>query len=373
MMMILKRRVVVKIGSSSLTTPQGELSKEKITEHVKALAKLREYGHEVVLISSGAVAAGFGALGYPTRPVTISGRQSAAAVGQGLLMQAYAEEFRAFDIVVGQLLVTRDDFADKKRYSNIYQTLSELLSRGAIPIINENDCVSIDELTFGDNDMLSSLVAGIIHADFLVILTDINGIYDGDPRKNEQAKKYHFLPRITKQLEQQASGAGSKVGTGGMRSKIEAAKTALSLGVNLFIGRGEGENKLVDILLGKGDGTYIGYPNQTSITNKKQWISLHSVVSGQVMIDKGAEEAILEHGKSLLPAGIIQVDGDFLAGEVVEIINQKEEVVGKGEVYYSSTELNMIKGLKSEEAKSMTNRTETVAIHRDGLIILKGE
>ncbi|HSH25576.1 MAG TPA: glutamate 5-kinase [Massilibacterium sp.] len=372
-MMIIRRRIVVKIGSSSLTTSNGELSREKISEHVKALAKLREYGHEVVLISSGAVAAGFGSLGYPIRPVTVAGRQSSAAVGQGLLMQAYAEEFDSFDIVVGQLLVTRDDFADKERYSNIYQTLSELLSRGAIPIINENDCVSIDELTFGDNDMLSSLISGLIHADFLIILTDINGIYDSDPRKNPQAKKYHFLPRITEQLEKQASGSGSKVGTGGMQSKIEAAKTALSLGVNLFIGCGEGENKLVDILLGKGDGTYLGYPNQTSLTNKKQWISLHSVVSGQVMIDKGAEEAILKSGKSLLPAGITKVNGDFLAGEVVEIINQNGKIIGKGEVHYSSAELEMIKGLQSEEAKSMTNRTETVAIHRDYLILLEGE
>lgn len=369
-----KQRIVVKIGSSSLTNENGGLSRTKLKEHVEAIAKLKELGHEVILISSGAVAAGFTSLGYPTRPVSISGKQAAAAVGQGLLMQGYAEECKKHNIVTAQLLLTRHSFGDKEQYQNAYAALSELLKRNVLPIINENDSVAIEELTFGDNDMLSSLVGGLIHADFLMMLTDINGIYDKNPRKHPDAKKYNFLPDITDELVNAASGAGSSVGTGGMRSKVEAARTALSLGIHVFIGVGSGAYKLVDILAGKGDGTYIGNAGGPGLKNSKQWIALHSPVSGRIMIDQGAVLAMLEKGKSLLPAGISNIYGEFKIGEVVEVLNVKGEVIGKGQVNYSSEELNQIRGLSSYEAKQKAgSKRSNVVIHRDNWVSQKRE
>ncbi|RXI99598.1 glutamate 5-kinase [Anaerobacillus alkaliphilus] len=355
-----KQRIVVKIGSSSLTNNKGGLCREKLIEHANALARLKQLGHEVILISSGAVAAGFTKLGYPSRPVTIAGKQAAAAVGQGLLMQGYEEAFSQHSIVVAQLLLTRNDFLSQEQYSNAYAVLTELLARGVIPIINENDSTSVEELTFGDNDMLSALVSGLIHADFLAILTDINGLYDEDPRKNPGAKKYHYLPTITDELLTQAKATGSKVGTGGMRSKIEAAKTAGSLGVQVFIGTGQGQEKLTDILLGKGDGTYIGTTKKL-VRNKKQWIAYHSMTNGRIFVDDGAAQAIVAKGKSLLPVGIQEISGNFQKGDVVEVATARGKIIGKGQINYSAEELRSIKGKNSSE-----ERTAFVeAIHRD--------
>lgn len=368
-----KQRIVVKIGSSSLTNSQGGLSKEKISEHVSALSKLKKEGNEVILISSGAVAAGFTVLGYQTRPITIAGKQAAAAVGQGLLMQSYFEEFQKEGIVSAQLLLTRNDFSRQEQYSNAYSTLSELLKRGVIPIINENDSVAVDELTFGDNDMLSALVSGMIHADVLIILTDINGLYDGNPRKDLNAKKYNFLPEITDELLAVAGDTGSKVGTGGMRSKLEAAKTAISVGVKIFIGKGEGADKLLDIISGKGDGTYIGYTVNSSLKSKKQWIGIHSNVAGQIEIDLGAERAVVHQGKSLLPAGVKTVNGSFKQGDVVEVLNEKGELIGKGQINYTAHELLQIKGLSSKETKIQNRHNRPEVIHRNDWVTFSKE
>src|SRR3954471_5758152 len=221
-----KKRIIVKIGSSSLTNSKGEIDQEKFIDHIEAVATLREQGHEVLLVSSGAVAAGFSRLGYPSRPVTLKGRQAAAAVGQSLLIQSYNDQFGKFHIVPAQILLTRNDFSKKDRYRNAFSTISELLERGILPIINENDTVSVAELTFGDNDMLSALVSGLIHADQLIILTDINGLYDSNPNTTPDAKRYHHISDVTDDLLQKAGGSGSSVGTGGMKSKLLAAKTA---------------------------------------------------------------------------------------------------------------------------------------------------
>lgn len=334
-----KQTIVVKIGSSSLTNDQGEIDEVKLSSHVNAIAALKKANHTVILVSSGAVAAGFKQLGYPNRPVTVKGRQAAAAVGQGLLIQAYNEKFQDHQLTVAQILLTRGDFSDRERYRNAFQTMMELLDQNIIPIINENDTVSIDELTFGDNDMLSALVSGFIHADRLIILTDIDGIYTDNPTKNPKAKKYHFLEDITDDILDQATSEGSKVGTGGMRSKLEAAKTALSLGVSVFIGtEAGGDQSLIHILQGKGNGTYIQKRHRQSLNTNRQWIALHSKPVAKIFVDEGAEEALLYHGRSLLPAGIIHIEGKFNKGDVVEV-HGKKGIIGKGEVTYSSTEV----------------------------------
>ncbi|MBN8201048.1 glutamate 5-kinase [Bacillus sp. NTK034] len=360
-----RERIVVKIGSSSLTNMNGGLCIEKLEEHAAALSLLKEKGHEVILISSGAVAAGFADLGYPSRPVTIAGKQAAAAVGQGLLMQGYTEEFKKHGIVAAQLLLTRQNFLHKEQYQNAHATLSELLKRNVLPIINENDSVSIEELAFGDNDMLSALVSGLIQAQRLIILTDVNGIYDSNPRTNPDAKKFNYIPEISDDLMNAAAGSGSKVGTGGMVTKLAAARTALALGVQVFIGVGNGTEKLIEILEGKGDGTYIGTSSQPSVKTSKQWLALHSVPNGKIEVDHGAAQAILTQGKSLLPAGVTTITGHFHVHDVVEVIGPKGDLIGKGQVNFSSEELLAIKGLSSSEAMQIAGSDRRVVIHRD--------
>ncbi|MFA1711224.1 glutamate 5-kinase [Peribacillus frigoritolerans] len=355
-----KKRIVVKIGSSSLTNTQGEIDQNKFSDHIQAVAALRKAGHEVVLVSSGAVATGFRKLGYPTRPVTLKGKQAAAAVGQSLLIQSYMEQLGNFGIVPAQILLTRKDFSKKDRYKNAYATLMELLERGILPIINENDTVSVEELTFGDNDMLSALVSGLVHATNLIILTDINGLYDSNPQTNPGAKRFDELSEVTADLLQMAEGAGSNVGTGGMKSKLIAAQTALSLGVKVFIGSGLGSDKLLTILEGHGDGTYIGNEDMTMVTKNKQWISLHSQVSGKIFVDEGAERALVSNGSSLLPAGIYEIKGAFNRGDVVEVFGVNG-LLGRGEVLYSDEELKQAMGKRTSELVI----TSIEVIHRD--------
>lgn len=368
-----KQLIVVKIGSSSLTMESGVISEQKMRDHVEALAYLKKQGHDVILISSGAVAAGFGSLGYSRRPKKSASKQAAAAVGQGLLMQNYILLFKEYNIVPAQILITREDFYSRERFHNLFAAMTELLQKGVIPIINENDSVSIEELTFGDNDMLSSLVSGFLHANALIILTDVNGLYDGNPKVSKGAKKYHFIPEVTDELLGLAGESGSSVGTGGMRSKLQAAKKALSLGVSVFVGTGHGKEKLADILAGKGDGTYIGGPFHTQMQMKKQWIAFHSHVSGTIEIDEGAERAIVQNGKSLLPVGVTKVSGDFNAMDVVVVHNVKGQIVGKGQIYYSSEDLQKVKGLPSEQAKGYSVNKRPEVIHRDNWVTMTRE
>ncbi|WP_227935052.1 glutamate 5-kinase [Alkalihalobacillus deserti] len=360
-----RQRLVVKIGSSSLTTNQGALSMDKVTRFVQAIAKLKQDGHEVIVISSGAVAAGFKAIGYPSRPVTIAGKQAAAAVGQAMLMQAYIEQFSIYNLTPAQLLLTRQDFSDETRYGNAYSTLTELLKRNAIPIINENDSTSIEELTFGDNDMLSALVSGLIHANTLCIMTDVNGLYDANPQTNPLAKKINYLPYITEDLLALAGDSNSKVGTGGMKSKVSAAQTALTLGVNVFIGKGDQPETFIDILSGKGDGTYIGSFQYEAVMQKtKQWIALHSTSSARLTIDEGAEHALLYRGKSLLPVGIVKIDGEFTAGNVIEVRNRKGSIIGKGKTNITVQELKKLQEQLQENDKTQKYK-QPVVIHRN--------
>lgn len=364
-----KQRIVVKIGSSSLTDHQGEIDAEKLLDHVQAISTLHQDGHEVILVSSGAVAAGFRRLGYSSRPVTIKGKQAAAAVGQSLLIQSYIKMFDVFKIIPAQILLTRHDFSNRETYQNAFATITELLERRIIPIINENDTVAIDELTFGDNDMLSALVSGFVHSDQLIILTDINGLYNSNPHTNPEAQKYDFLSTINEEMLLAADSKGSKFGTGGMKSKLEAAKTAISLGVPVFIGTGNGKDKLLNILEGNGDGTYIANEKIGSITTSKQWIAIHSQVVGKIYIDQGAEEAILYKGRSLLPAGIFKVQGRFEKGDVVEVYGI-EGLLGKGKVTYSSETLKKEINKRSSDHVKENIEPAIEVIHRDNWVKL---
>jgi glutamate 5-kinase len=354
-----RKRIVVKIGSSSLTNKSGGLSIPKLSAYVEDIINLKKIGHDVVLVSSGAVAAGFKVLGYPTRPVTIDGKQAAAAVGQGLLIEAYNKLLQEHGHVAAQILLTRSDFSEQERYRNAYNTLSVLIKRGAIPIINENDSISIDELTFGDNDMLSALVAGLIHADMLIILTDTNGLYSTNPLTDPMAKKFDYITEITPELEAIAGESGSKVGTGGMKSKLEAAKIALSVGIEVFIGKRTDQHILSQVIAYQGDGTYFS-PSSNTLQTKKQWIAFHSGTKGRILVDDGAKDALLNKHKSLLIPGVEQVEGNFQPGDVVEVIDMQCQPIGRGKANYFASELKEL----IREKKNLKNNSKEV-IHRD--------
>jgi glutamate 5-kinase len=356
-----KMRLVVKVGSSSLAATEGGVDRNKMTLLVSAVSALREAGHQVVLVSSGAVASGYQSLGYQQRPRTLAAKQAAAAIGQSLLMQTYTQMFAAHRFSVAQILLTRSDFSHRERYQHAFQTLSLLLDKNILPIINENDTVSVAELTFGDNDMLGALVAGLVHADLYLILTDTDGLYDKDPRCNPDAKRISWLSEVTEEVEALAGGA-SQLGTGGMRSKLIAARTAQGLGIPSFIGKLNQPSDLLEVLHGGGNGTYVSYspeaPAASGLPTRKQWIALHSPIRGSITIDSGAAEAVLKKRSSLLLAGVRDVAGDFEQNEVIEVYCDGS-LIGRGVSRFAAEEL-----LDYLSPAGSPRRSGTV-IHRD--------
>jgi glutamate 5-kinase len=360
----MQQRIVVKIGSSSLTSDEGGLHRAKIEYFAAELASLLQHGEQVLLVTSGAVAAGFRRIGYKARPKLLHEKQAAASVGQALLMQAYQEAFARHDRQVAQILLTRFDFSSRKRGHNAQSTIDELLTRGVVPIINENDTVSIDELKFGDNDTLSALVANLVKAQRLVILTDTDGLYTDNPKNNPEATRIDRVDAITDELLRIAGGAGSAVGTGGMRSKLEAARIAMRGGVPAFVGRALEPGDLLLAVNGNGKGTYFE-TTAVGLSMKKQWVGFHSLPQGKIFVDRGAETALLSGGKSLLPVGIRDLEGDFHPGDVVEVLNVDRQPIGRGVVNYASWQLKAVAGLSTDEVQRRIEVPRIEVIHRD--------
>ncbi|WP_248925489.1 glutamate 5-kinase [Paenibacillus hamazuiensis] len=366
----MKQRIVVKIGSSSLTSDEGGLNKEKIVFFAGELARAHADGFEVLLVTSGAVAAGFRQIGYASRPKILHEKQASAAVGQALLMQAYHEAFSAHGVGVAQILLTRYDFSNRKRIHNAMMTIDELMRRGIIPIINENDTVSVDELKFSENDTLSALVANLVKASRLAILTDIDGLYTADPRKNPEARRIDRVETIGDELYRIAGGSGSSVGTGGMLSKLEAARIAMRGGVPVFIGQVLEPGDLRIALDGIGKGTYFE-TTAHALPVKKQWLGFHSLPQGRIAVDGGAEAALVSGGKSLLPAGVKEVSGDFHPGDVVEVVGPGGHTLGRGVVNYAAWQLQAVAGLSTEEVQRRIEVPRIEVIHRDEWITLQ--
>lgn len=360
----MSQRIVVKIGSSSLTSEEGGLNREQVRFFANELGALHEAGHQVLLVTSGAQAAGFRTLGYPAKPKIIHEKQASAAVGQALLMQAYHEAFATRGITVAQILLTRPDFSNRGRAQNAQRTIEELLKQRAIPVINENDTVAVDEIKFGDNDSLSALVANLAKADGLYILTDMDGVYSADPRKDPNAVRFDRIEVLTEELYRVAGGAGTAVGTGGMRSKIEAARIAMQGGVPLFVGRVVEPGDLPRAVAGEGKGTYFASSHH-SLSSKKQWVSFLSVPQGRIVVDNGAENALLNNGRSLLPAGILTATGDFHPGDVVEVANADGRLLGRGVTHYAAWQVTAVAGLSSEEVLRRIEVPRVEVIHRD--------
>ena len=361
-------RIVVKVGTSTLTYPTGKLNLFQVERLVREIADLKHSGLEIVLVTSGAIGAGMGRMGLAQRPKTMPEKQALAAIGQGILMHMYEKLFAEYGEVVAQILLTKDDITHRERYLNARNTLMTLLKMGAVPIINENDTVVVEEIKFGENDTLSALVAGLVDADLLILLSDIDGLYTDDPRKNPSAQLIQVVEEITPQIESLAGDPGSAMGSGGMHTKIRAAKIVCAMGIPMMVANGAAENILRDIAAGENRGTLF-IPRNHRINAKKGWIAYASKTSGEIWLDEGAQNAILEKGKSLLPSGITRVEGNFRRGDVVRVMGSTGEIA-RGIVNYCSEDIEKIKGCQSKAIINILGyKEDDEVIHRDNLTL----
>ncbi len=363
--------LVVKIGTSSLTrTDTGQLALSTIASLVEVLCQLQR-DYRVILVTSGAVGIGCGRLGLTERPQQIALKQAIAAVGQGRLIRIYDDFFTSLDQPIAQILLTRGDLTERNRYLNIFQTFRELLSLGVIPVVNENDTVAVEELKFGDNDTLSALVAGLVQADWLFLLTDVDGLYSADPRLNPEARPISLVDDMEDltRLGIQATGRGSQWGTGGMATKISAAQIATESGVRTVITHGRHPERLIKILKGEALGTQFA-PKPRPFNARQRWIAHGLLPAGKIYLDEGAVIAVRDRGKSLLAAGITKIEGDFSSQEAIQVCDTQGVELARGLVNYSSLELQKIRGLKSEQIPDVLGyeSPETV-VHRDNLVL----
>jgi len=364
------KRIVVKIGSGVLTSEDNGINPFFLSGLAADIAELRAKGIDVVVVSSGAVAAGRQALGLPDRPRTLPQKQAAAAIGQSRLMRAYEEAFSGYDLKVAQILLTRDDLVNRRRFQNARGTLDTLLACGIIPVINENDTVVVDELKFGDNDNLSALVTNLVEAQLLLIMTDIDGLYTADPRTDPSATLIHQVRAITREMERGAGGSGSSVGTGGMATKLAAAKKVVKSGVAAIVFAGKVQGNLSRVMGGEQVGTLF-LPEGESMNRRKHWIAFTLRPSGSIHVDAGARDVLAKHGKSLLPSGIAKVEGRFDRGACVKVVAPDGAEFARGIVDYSSLEIERISGHKGSEIELILGfRYGDDVIHRDNLVLL---
>jgi glutamate 5-kinase len=364
------KRLVVKVGSAVLSKGDIALHQPTLQRICRELVWLRKGGRQVVLVSSGAILAGTGRLGLAERPGSIPLKQAAAAVGQSLLMRHYEEAFAPYGQKLGQLLLTQEDFRLRHRYLNARNTLFTLLHLEVLPVINENDTVAVEEIRFGDNDQLSALVATLLGADLLVILTDLDGLYTADPRKDPDAKLVHEVPRRSTGLHFWADESGTGLGTGGMATKVEAARAAAAAGVPTIIANGLVEGILEQIVRGDAVGT-VFQASASRMRSRKRWLAFATGRRGRITVDAGAKQALIRNGKSLLPSGVVSVDGEFEGGEVVSLCDTDGVEFAKGVANYDAEQVKQIKGIRSDQIEdTLGAKPFDEVVHRDNLAIL---
>jgi glutamate 5-kinase len=364
------RRAVVKLGSQVLTTGDYQLDRGVFEALAADVAELRRRGIEVAIVTSGAVAAGIGRLGLAEKPSSIPEKQAVAAVGQPNVLWLYMEVFGARGLTVGQVLLTRDDLENRSRYQNAKSTLLTLFRMGIVPIINENDTVVVEEIKFGDNDNLSALVTNLVEADCLVILSDIAGLFDRDPKADPGARLLPRVDAVDETVEAFVGGSKSRAGTGGMGTKLLAAKRATHGGAAVVIASGKVPHNLLRIFDGEEVGTFFP-PTDDPLTRRKHWIAYTVKTLGRLVVDRGAAEAILARGKSLLPSGIRRVDGDFDRGDAVSLADPAGNEIARGLVNYGAEEIRRIAGLATWEiADRLGYNYGDEVVHRDDLVVL---
>lgn len=363
-------RVVVKIGTSTLTYNNGKLNLFRIEKLVRELADLANQGKEIILVTSGAVGAGLDRLGSTERPKTIPEKQAVAAIGQGILMHMYEKLFAEYGQIVAQVLLTRENSVKHKLYINSRNTLLTLLKMGVIPVINENDAIAIDELKIGDNDTLSATVATIVDADLLIILSDIEGVFTANPQNDPTAQLIEEITDITPEIEELAGGAGSKLGTGGMYTKIQAAKIAVNAGVTMVIASGSLEGVVRNILSGENIGTIFPAKEQ-HLQVRKSWLAFGAMIKGELVVDEGCEKALITEGSSLLSVGIVEVKGTFDQGNSVRILSKQGREIARGLANYNSEEIKKICGKNTNNiSKILGSKLYDEVIHRDNMVIM---
>lgn len=364
------KRCVIKIGSALLTNNGDGLNVAGIATWSKQISELRKSGIEIVLVSSGAVAEGMCRLGLTIRPESIHELQAAAAVGQMGLIQSYESAFSKYDLHTAQVLLTHDDLSNRQRYLNARNTVGSLLEFGVIPVINENDTVVTEEICFGDNDTLAALVANLIEADYLLILTDQNGLFDRNPREHDDAKLISEASADDNSLAVMAEGGAGIFGRGGMATKISAAKLAARSGTSTLIAAGKENNVIQRLFSGEKLGTLL-YAEQTHDAARKQWLAGHLQIKGQLVLDEGAIKNICESGSSLLAVGVSDVKGEFSRGEIVSCISSTGKEIARGLVNYNSNDVAKIKGKASNDIESILGYIDNAElIHRDNLVLI---
>ncbi|MBU0465423.1 MAG: glutamate 5-kinase, partial [Proteobacteria bacterium] len=362
------RRVVVKLGSNVITA-KNSLNLELIESISSQISHLMDNGVEVILVSSGAMAAGLRKMGMDRRPDEIPKRQAISAIGQSGLMNAYEKSFGQFNKKVAQILLTAEDLNNRKRYLNARNTLHTLIKWKVVPIINENDTIMVEEIKLGDNDNLAAMITILMDADFLFVLTDIDGLYNKDPRQHSDAKLIPRVTRFKKEIEDFASEIPGTLGTGGMLSKIQAAQKVTSAGIPMIVARGNIPDVLLHLFDGKEYGTYF-VPKKEKMPRRKCWIAYTLAPKGSLVIDDGAVRAVQLNGKSLLATGIVSVEGDFEEGAAVSFKTTANEIIGTGLVNYRSLDINLIKGLKTSQIKGcLGGKHYDEVIHRDYLVL----
>jgi glutamate 5-kinase len=364
------KKILIKVGSAVLTGADG-LDLKIIDALADEIAELIRRDYSVVLVTSGAIASGKHRLNITGKLKSIPEKQAAAAIGQGRLMRIYSKSFEKNNLYVAQILLTLSDLTDRQRFLNIRNTLSTLLEWKVTPIINENDTVAVDEIKFGDNDNLAALIANIVEADLFINLTSTAGLYDANPTESKKARLIPLVAEFTDEIEAIATAETSSVGTGGMKSKVLAAKKVTAIGIPCIIAPGKKKNILADIIAGKEIGTLF-LPMADRLNSKKYWIAFTLHSRGRITVDDGARKALLEKGKSLLPSGVIDVEGDFTVGDPVSCIDRAGTVIAKGLVNFSSAEIRKIMGLKTTKiAQILGHKDYDEIIHRDNLVITR--
>lgn len=364
------KKIVIKIGTNVVTGRDGLLDKAVIGELAEQVIQLRFNGYYVVIVSSGAIGSGLSELGIRTRPKTLPKLQAAAAVGQCKLISFYDNFFIKYGYHAAQLLLTRQDFEDRRRYLNASNTINALMKFNTIPIINENDTISVDEIAFSDNDILSSLVTNLVQAELFIILSSVDGLYKEISPVGKGTKLISYVECVTSDIKKLAYDFKTERGVGGMQSKLEAVKTATKAGEAVIIANGKEKDILLKIMMGENVGTLF-VPAKTRMTCRRRWIRFSVKPSGQIFIDNGAEEALIKNGKSLLASGIVGLKGNFKKGDVVSLIGKKDQVeIGRGLTNYSSDEIAMVKGLKTSEIRKILGlKTYDEVVHRNNLVI----
>ncbi len=367
---VARRTVVVKVGSSTVTGTDGRVDRAYLGSLGRQVRALAEQGYSVVVVTSGAIAAGFETLHFDERPTDMPTLQATAAVGQVLLVDAYREIFGAEGLTVGQVLVTRHEVGHRQQYVHACETLERLLELGVVPVVNENDTTAVEEIRFGDNDYLAALIGMMVHADLVLLLTDIEGLYSADPRTDADAHLLERVEEVTAEHLASAGGPGSGVGSGGMATKLEAARALMKAGIPMVVCDGRRDDVVVDAVAGKPVGTLFA-GGQAAVKGRKLWLAYAGHPRGSVTIDDGAKHALCLRGGSLLPAGVVDVTGSFVIGDAIAVVDVEGRDIARGLAGMSSADLKRVRGLKTAEiSRVLPNWDGAEVVHRDHLVIL---